>query len=89
MLSASLNRGEEMIRQIMYLRFANSFVEPILNKEIVESISVVMTEKFGAEGRGGYFDEYGMIRDVCQNRSSSQLPRGLFALAIAVACLRR
>lgn len=57
-----------MIRAIYHLRFANRFIEPLLNREHVESISVVMKEKFGAEGRGGYFDEFGMIRDVGQNR---------------------
>jgi len=62
-----------MIRAIYHLRFANSFVEPLLNREHVESISIVMKEKFGAEGRGGYFDEFGMIRDVGQNRK--YLPR--------------
>jgi glucose-6-phosphate 1-dehydrogenase len=62
------NTGEEMIRAIYHLRFANRFIEPLLNREHVESISVVMKEKFGAEGRGGYFDEFGMIRDVGQNR---------------------
>jgi glucose-6-phosphate 1-dehydrogenase len=60
-----------MIRAIYHLRFANSFVEPLLNRENVESISIVMKEKFGAEGRGGYFDEFGMIRDVGQNREWS------------------
>ncbi|KAJ9094891.1 hypothetical protein QFC19_007747 [Naganishia cerealis] len=59
--------GEEMVRAIYHLRFANSFIEPLLNKDHVESVSIVMKETFGAEGRGGYFDEFGMIRDVGQN----------------------
>ncbi|KAJ9117354.1 hypothetical protein QFC24_006448 [Naganishia onofrii] len=59
--------GEEMIREIYHLRFANSFVEPLLSNKYVEAVSVVMKETFGAEGRGGYFDEFGMIRDVGQN----------------------
>lgn len=63
--------GEEMIREIYHLRFANSFIEPLLNNKHVEAVSVVMKETFGAEGRGGYFDEFGMIRDVGQNRGSA------------------
>lgn len=58
-----------MIREIYHLRFANSFVEPLLSNKYIEAVSVVMKETFGAEGRGGYFDEFGMIRDVGQNRA--------------------
>jgi glucose-6-phosphate 1-dehydrogenase len=65
---AHILSGEEMVRAIYHLRFANSFIEPLLNKDHVQSVSVVMKETFGAEGRGGYFDEFGMIRDVGQNR---------------------
>lgn len=65
--------GEEMVREIYHLRFANSFVEPLLSNKYVEAVSVVMKETFGAEGRGGYFDEFGMIRDVGQNRKSVEV----------------
>ena len=67
-LTDGLVSGEEMVLEIYHLRFANSFVEPLLSNKYVEAVSIVMKETFGAEGRGGYFDEFGMIRDVGQNR---------------------
>lgn len=61
--------GEEMVKAILHLRFANEHVvDTQLNKENVSSILIEWTETFGCEGRGGYFDEFGMIRDLLQNR---------------------
>jgi glucose-6-phosphate 1-dehydrogenase len=61
--------GEEMVRNITHLRFGNEhLIEPLLNKDRVAAVKVQLLEKFGCEGRGGYFDEFGMIRDVLQNR---------------------
>ncbi len=61
--------GEEMMRAFLHLRFGNeALIEGLLNKERVGAVLVELQEEFGCEGRGGYFDEFGMIRDVLQNR---------------------
>jgi glucose-6-phosphate 1-dehydrogenase len=68
--------GEEMVRCITHLRFANEhLIEPLLSKDRVAAVKIEMLEEFGCDGRGGYFDEFGMIRDVQQNRESTGMPR--------------
>lgn len=59
--------GKEMVKNLAYFRFANNFLEPTWNRDHVASINVSFKEPFGTEGRGGYFDEIGIIRDVMQN----------------------
>ncbi|ORY05005.1 glucose-6-P dehydrogenase [Basidiobolus meristosporus CBS 931.73] len=59
--------GKEMVKNIMTLRFANIFLGAIWCKEYIDNVQITFKEPFGAEGRGGYFDEYGIIRDVMQN----------------------
>jgi len=59
--------GKEMSQNMAILRFANSTFEPLWNNKYIDSVMITMKETFGAEGRGGYFDEYGIIRDVMQN----------------------
>lgn len=59
--------GKEVIRNLMVLRFANLVFEPIWNRKFIRSLQVVWKENLGIEGRGGYFDQYGIIRDVMQN----------------------
>ncbi|ORX89645.1 glucose-6-phosphate 1-dehydrogenase [Basidiobolus meristosporus CBS 931.73] len=59
--------GKEMVKNIMSLRFANVFLGAIWSKEYIENVQVTFKEPFGTEGRGGYFDEFGIIRDVMQN----------------------
>jgi glucose-6-phosphate 1-dehydrogenase len=56
----------------MQLRFANELlIDSLFNKEKVSAVLIELKETFGCEGRGGYFDEFGIIRDVLQNRKSS------------------
>ena len=59
--------GKEMVKNLMVLRFANLFFESIWNSKYIDNVQIVLKENFGTQGRGGYFDEYGIVRDVMQN----------------------
>jgi len=59
--------GKEMVQNLMVLRFANSFFEPIWNRNHIKCVRIIFKEDFGTQGRGGYFDKFGIIRDVMQN----------------------
>lgn len=59
--------GKELIENLTVLRFANLMFEPLWNRTYIRNVQVIFSENFGTEGRGGYFDQYGIIRDVIQN----------------------
>ncbi len=59
--------GKEPVQNLLYFRFANSFLEPIWNSNYVQSVQVTMAENFGMRGRGALYEELGTIRDVVQN----------------------
>jgi len=59
--------GKEAIMNILYFRFANSFLEPIWNRNCVASVQVTLAEDFGVKDRGAFYESAGCLRDVIQN----------------------
>ncbi|KAJ6118286.1 Glucose-6-phosphate dehydrogenase NAD-binding [Penicillium samsonianum] len=59
--------GKEMVKNILILRFDNEFFNASWNRHHIDNVQITFKEPFGTEGRDGYFDEFGIIRDVMQN----------------------
>jgi glucose-6-phosphate 1-dehydrogenase len=59
--------GKELIENLTVMRFSNIMFQPLWNRNYIRNVQINFSENFGTEGRGGYFDNYGIIRDIMQN----------------------
>ncbi|XP_052187629.1 glucose-6-phosphate 1-dehydrogenase, chloroplastic-like [Diospyros lotus] len=70
--------GKELVENLSVLRFSNLIFEPLWSRQYIRNVQLIFSEDFGTEGRGGYFDNYGIIRDIMQNHLLQML--ALFAM---------
>ncbi|KAF9610293.1 hypothetical protein IFM89_021854 [Coptis chinensis] len=74
--------GKELVENLSVLRFSNLVFEPLWSRNCIRNVQLIFSEDFGTEGRGGYFDNYGIIRDIMQNHLLQIL--ALFAMETPV-----
>ncbi|MCO5573362.1 hypothetical protein L7F22_027131 [Adiantum nelumboides] len=70
--------GKELVENLSVLRFSNLVFEPLWSRQYIRNVQFLFSEDFGTKGRGGYFDNYGIIRDIMQNHLLQML--ALFAM---------
>ncbi|CAL9037463.1 glucose-6-phosphate 1-dehydrogenase, chloroplastic [Musa acuminata AAA Group] len=75
--------GKELVENLSVLRFSNLVFEPLWSRKFIRNVQLIFSEDFGTEGRGGYFDNYGIIRDIMQNHLVQIL--ALFAMETPVS----
>lgn len=75
--------GKELVENLSVLRFSNLVFEPLWSRNYIRNVQLIFSEDFGTEGRGGYFDNYGIIRDIMQNHLLQIL--ALFAMETPVS----
>nr|GEX76372.1 glucose-6-phosphate 1-dehydrogenase, chloroplastic-like [Tanacetum cinerariifolium] len=75
--------GKELVENLSVLRFSNLIFEPLWSRNYIRSVQFIFSEDFGTEGRGGYFNNYGIIRDIMQNHLLQIL--ALFAMETPVS----
>ncbi|GKU92817.1 hypothetical protein SLEP1_g6492 [Rubroshorea leprosula] len=75
--------GKELVENLSVLRFSNLIFEPLSSRQYIRNVQLIFSEDFGTEGRGGYFDNYGIIRDIMQNHLLQIL--ALFAMETPVS----
>ncbi|CAD6264124.1 unnamed protein product [Miscanthus lutarioriparius] len=75
--------GKELVENLSVLRFSNLVFEPLWSRQYIRNVQLIFSEDFGTEGRGGYFDGYGIIRDIMQNHLLQIL--ALFAMETPVS----
>jgi glucose-6-phosphate 1-dehydrogenase len=59
--------GKETVQNILVFRFANGIFEPVWNRRYIDHVQITVAEELGVEGRGGYYDQSGVLRDIIQN----------------------
>jgi glucose-6-phosphate 1-dehydrogenase len=59
--------GKQSVQNLLALRFGNSFFEPLWRREVIANVQITIAEELGVEGRGGYYDKSGALRDMVQN----------------------
>ncbi|XP_073117191.1 glucose-6-phosphate 1-dehydrogenase, chloroplastic isoform X3 [Elaeis guineensis] len=75
--------GKELVENLSVLRFSNLVFEPLWSRQYIRNVQLIFSEDFGTEGRGGYFDNYGIIRDIMQNHLLQML--ALFAMETPIS----
>jgi Glucose-6-phosphate dehydrogenase, C-terminal domain len=76
------------VQNLLVMRFSNQFMSAVWDNKNIDNIQITMKEDFGTEDRGGYYDSYGVIRDVVQNHLLQARTVMLFGVCRATCCMR-